>query len=89
MLIADDLPTDKPKFEDRFDYSFDSLRTETLDWLKTQDLAVFYFNAGKKGMGYDAIAVIPANAGFFGLGLGLLQGIIDPDELPEDFSLKL
>ncbi|MCR9131771.1 MAG: DUF4914 family protein [bacterium] len=86
MLIADDLPTDKPKFEDRFDYSFDSLRTETLDWLKTQDLAVFYFNAGKKGMGYDAIAVIPANAGFFGLGLGLLQGIIDPDELPEDFS---
>ena len=86
MVIADDLPTDKPTFKGRFGYSFDSLREETFEWLKTQDLGMFYFQAGKPGMGYDAVAVIPANAGFFGMGLALLQGILDPDELPEDFS---
>ncbi len=85
MVIADDFPTDKPRFEDRFGYEFDKLRRETLDWLQTQPLGMFYFQAGKPGMGYHAVAVIPANAGFFGLGLALLQGILDPAELPEDF----
>lgn len=86
MVIADDFPTDKTKFQDRFDYDFEKLRGETFDWLKTQDLAMFFFNAGKAGMGYKAAAVIPANAGFFGLGLALLQGIVNPDELDEDFE---
>lgn len=86
MVIADDFPTDKTKFEDRFDYNFEDLRDETFEWLKTQDLAMFFFNAGKAGMGYKAAAVIPANAGFFGLGLALLQGIVNPDELGEDFE---
>jgi hypothetical protein len=86
MVIADDFPTDKSKFEERYDYDFKQLRKETFDWLKTQDLAMFYFYAGKPGMGYNAAAVIPANAGFFGLGLALLQGIINPDELKDDFK---
>jgi hypothetical protein len=86
MVIADDFPTDKTKWEDRFDYAFDDLRDETFEWLKTQDLGMFFFNAGKEGMGYKAVAVIPANAGFFGLGLALLQGILNPDELDEDFE---
>jgi len=78
MVIADEFPTDKSKFEDRFDYDFEELRDDTFEWMKTQDLAMFIFNAGKIGMGYKAIAVIPANAGFFGLGLALLQGILNP-----------
>lgn len=86
MVIADSFPTDKPTFEGRFGHSFDELRAETFDWLKTQHLGMFYYHAGQPGMGYNAVAVIPANAGFFGLGLALLQGIIDPMELPEDFS---
>jgi len=86
MVIADNFPTDKTKWEDRFDYAFDDLRDETFEWLKTQDLGMFFFNAGKEGMGYKAVAVIPANAGFFGLGLALLQGILNPDELDEDFE---
>ncbi|MGK7397953.1 MAG: DUF4914 family protein [Candidatus Cyclobacteriaceae bacterium M3_2C_046] len=86
MVIADDFPTDKPTFDKRFGYPFEKLRQETFDWMKTQDLALFYFHAGKPGMGYDAVAVIPANAGFFGLGLALLQGILDPDNLPEGFQ---
>ena len=86
MVIADDFPTDKTKWEDRFDYDFKDLRDETFEWLKTQDLAMFFFNAGKAGMGYKAAAVIPANAGFFGLGLALLQGIVNLDEDGEDFE---
>ncbi len=86
MVIADDFPTDKTKWEDRFDYNFEDLRDETFEWLKTQDLAMFFFNAGKEGMGYKAVAVIPANAGFFGLGLALLQGMLNPDELDESFE---
>ncbi|MCG8311243.1 MAG: DUF4914 family protein [Cytophagales bacterium] len=86
MVIADDQPTDKPTFSERFGHSFDQIRSETFDWLKKQDLAYFYFQAGKKGMGLNTVAVIPANAGFFGLGLALLQGIIDPNDLPEDFA---
>ena len=84
MVIADDFPTDKTTFQSRFDYDFEDLRKETFDWLKTQDLAMFFFHAGKVGMGYNAVAVIPANAGFFGLGLALLQGIVNPDEFDED-----
>jgi len=86
MVIADDGPTDKTRFSDRFGYAFDQLREETFDWLKTQSLGLFYFHAGKPGKGFDAVAVIPVNAGFFGLGLALLQGILDPDNLPDDFE---
>ena len=33
MAIGDELPTDKPRFKDRFGYEFSKLRQETLDWL--------------------------------------------------------
>ncbi len=89
MVIADDFPTDKQRFEDRFGYRFESLKQETFEWMKDQDLAMFYFNAGQPGIGYDGVAIIPANAGFFGLGLALLQGIVDADNLPEDFVPKV
>ncbi|MDG5767690.1 DUF4914 family protein [Balneolales bacterium ANBcel1] len=86
MVIADDFPTDKTTFKSRFNYDFSQLRKETFDWLKKQDLAMFFFHAGKPGMGTDAVAVIPANAGFFGFGLALLQGMINPDEVDENFK---
>ncbi|MEX0680114.1 MAG: DUF4914 family protein [Balneolales bacterium] len=86
MVIADDFPTDKTTFNKRFNYDFEQLRKETFEWMKSQDLAMFFFYAGKPGMGYNAVAVIPANAGFFGFGLALLQGILNPDELDENFK---
>ena len=86
MVIADEFPTDKDTFEDRYGYFFSSLRQQTFDWLKKQDLAMFFFQAGKAGMGYDSVAVIPANTGFFGLGLALLQGMVNPDEIGKDFK---
>ncbi len=77
MSIADDRPTDKPRFQDLYGYPFSRLRAETMAWLKTQPLALFLFQAG----GFEdrlQAAVLPANAGFFALGLALLQGIVAP-----------
>jgi hypothetical protein len=86
MVIADNNPTDKPRYNDMFGGDFESLREETFAWLKTQNLALFPFFAGEPGKGADALVVAPANAGFFALGLALLQGILDADETPDDFT---
>jgi len=86
MVIADNLPTNKTTFEKRFGKPFTSLRAETFAWLKSQPLTVFGFIAGQKGMGADALAIVPSNATFFAFGLGLLQGMIPFDEIPEDFN---
>jgi len=86
MVIGDHLPTDKPTFRERYGQGFTSLRSETFAWLKTQELACFAFTAGMPGKGTDALVIAPANAGFFALGLALLQGILDPKQIPADFS---
>lgn len=86
MVIGDALPTDKPTYQERFGTDFAAVRDETFAWLKTQDLAVFPFHAGMAGKGTDALVIAPANAGFFALGLSMLQGILAPDEIPENFA---
>jgi hypothetical protein len=86
MVIGDDQPTNKPTFRARFGGEFDPLREQTFAWLKTQELLVFGFVTGVPGHGLDAVAVAPANAGFFALGLALLQGIVDPAALGRAFS---
>ena len=88
MLIADDLPSDKERFSDRFDYEFDTLQKETIEWLKGQELAVFFYFAGWDNIGSGGIAIAPANAGFFAMGLAMLQRIIPIDELPEGFLVE-
>lgn len=85
MVVADELPTNKPRFTDRFGYDFATLREETFNWLKTQQLAMFGFTAGQQGMGQDALVIAPANTGFFALGLALLQGITAYDDIPANF----
>lgn len=86
MVIGDEKPTDKPTFNERFGRDFAGLREETFEWLKTQELAVFPFHAGLAGEGTDALVIAPANAGFFALGLAMLQGILDYRNVPENFS---
>jgi hypothetical protein len=87
MFIADNLPTDKPKFEESFGYEFSKLQTETFDWLKDQELAVFFYFAGYYPIGVGGMVIAPANAGFFAYGLALLQKMIAIDTMPTDFSL--
>jgi hypothetical protein len=87
MLIADDKPTDKPRFKDKFKYDFNVLKQETHNWLIEQELAVFVFFAGNAGIGVGGLAIAPSNAGFFAMGLAMLQHIRPINELPEGFSI--
>lgn len=88
MAIGDKLPTDKTRFIDKYGYEFNDLRKETFDWLKKQELAVFFYFAGNNGIGVPGIAIVPANAGFFAMGLAMLQHIIPVAELTESFSVE-
>jgi len=87
MVIADELPTDKESFRKRFGYEFQSLKSETFDWLKQQELSVFFYFAGSEKIGVGGMAIAPSNAGFFAMGLAMLQRIIAVDELPDGFSV--
>ncbi len=88
LLVADEGATDKPRFNDKFDYPFENLRKETFSWLSEQELAVFCFEMGQSGLVGDALAICPANAGFFAFGLGLLQGVVDLKEINRPFEPK-
>ncbi len=86
MMIGDEEETDKPKFKELFEVSFEEIRSKTFSWLKTQELILLPFMAGGKEVGYPALLIAPANAGFFAGGLADLQGMIDPKKLPADFN---
>ena len=86
LVVADELPSDKPRFSERYGFSFSRLREETFAWLANQELSVFFFNAGLQGGGMQVMTIAPANAGFFALGLGLLQGVLSPEELRGGFD---
>jgi len=86
MVIGDEARTDKPRFADRFGKPFEGTRKETFEWLKTQDLAYFFFNAGGQAGGIHAMAICPANAAFFALGLAMLQGMLPEEQVPDDFA---
>ncbi len=88
MAISDNLPTDKVRFKDKFGYEFDSLKTETFDWLENQELSVFLYFAGREKIGVGGIAVVPANAGFFAMGLAMLQQMVAVDDLYDGFEIE-
>ena len=48
LIVADENPTDKPRFKDIYKENFDSLRTKTLNWLEEQELIIVPFMAGGK-----------------------------------------
>lgn len=87
MLIADNLPTDKERFNKRFGYEFQLLKDETFNWLKQQELAVFLYFAGNGELGVGGIAIAPANAGFFAMGLAMLQKIVPLAEISKKFAI--
>lgn len=91
MVIADDNPTDKVTYEERFNKSFNEDRKQTLEWLKNQEeLLVLPFFAGNEdfNIGYDALAIMPLNTAFFAAGLADLQGFIPKSEIPQNFEPK-
>lgn len=86
MSIADSLPSDKPRFSDRYGYSFELLRAETFGWLKTQRLILLPFKAGGTKYGYDALLICPENAAFFAYALGLMQGFVSSGSRARDYK---
>jgi len=88
MVIADGLPSDKKRFNEKYGKDFSGLQAETFKWLKEQDLAVFFYFAGRMNIGSMGIAIAPANAGFFALGLSMLQEITPVCELKEGTPIK-
>jgi len=81
MVIADDRPTDKTRYADRFGDSFAGVKAETFEWLGTQELVVVPFKAGALTFGSASLAVVPLNSAFFALALMDLQGWVTFDEI--------
>ena len=81
LRIADDLPTDKPRFESVYGYPFSQLRGETMEWLATQELVLVPFRAGGYDYGYEAVLVCPRNAAFFAFALSQLQAFVNIREV--------
>jgi len=89
LIIADDLPTDKPRFKDEYGYDFPELREDTYRWLEKQDLIVVPFMAGGEFGGYHGVLVAPKNASFFAAGLAGLQLFVNIDEHEGIFEPKV
>lgn len=88
MAIADDAPSDKKRFNEKYGYEFSQLQQETYSWLKEQKLSVFLYFAGRMGIGSTGIAIAPANAAFFAMGLSMLQEIVAPADLREGAEIR-
>lgn len=87
MVIADDKPTDKTRWEDRFkDKVWKDVRKETLDWLAGEELICLPFLSGGSQNGYDSLLVCPLNAAFFACGLADLQAFVNVDEIDREFN---
>ncbi|MDZ4816730.1 MAG: DUF4914 family protein [Verrucomicrobiota bacterium] len=86
MLIADDQPTDKTTYQQKYGKPFETLRQESFRWLESQRLMAFAFTAGQHKMGVDAVVICPENAAFFALNLALLQGITPVSDIGENFK---
>jgi hypothetical protein len=89
MVIGDEHPTDKPTYQERFGEKFDKTRTETFEWLASQEeLVLMPFYAGNEhlDLGYPALVVCPANAAFFCAALADLQGYIPASKIPNKFK---
>lgn len=89
MVIADEKPTDKETFINRFGESFDGLRKDTLKWFKELDTVIAMpFMSGGKEFGYPSLVFVPANAAFFAAALGDIQDFIPFDEIETGFEPK-
>lgn len=89
MLIADELPTDKPTYVEKFGETFDKTRQETFNWLKGRESLIvlpFYAGNGDMKLGCPAIAIIPGNAAFFAAALAELQGFIPAASVPNFYK---
>jgi hypothetical protein len=86
MVIADEQPTDKTRFGERFGRPFEAARCDIMAWLAQQQLLLVPFFAGGAELGYEALLVAPANAAFFAAGLADLQQMVAPEQWQNGFT---
>ncbi len=86
MLVADENPSDKERFSDRFGRSFAPLRAETFAWLKSQSLIVLPLYSGGREFGSPMLLVAPRNAAFFVGALADLQEMLPGEQVPRNFE---
>lgn len=85
LVVTDDGPTDKPRFHERFEGSFEEWRAQMFDWLGQQSLIALPFMAGGTSYGYHALLIAPRNAAFFAVSVADLQTMIPRAKVPADF----
>lgn len=90
LVVGDAKPTDKISYAKRFGKPFAPVRDETFAWLADQPLAVIAFILGgfDWSTGHGALLIAPENAGFFIGGMGDLQEMLPPDNLPDNFTAR-
>ena len=86
LIVADQNPSDKTHFTERFEGDFKAFRQEVLAWLKENDLILLPFYAGTPELSYSALLIGPRNAAFFAAALADLQGFVPEEEIPDDFA---
>lgn len=86
LLVADQEPSDKPRFVDRFKKSFDGVRQETIAWLQQQELIVLPLFTGGKELGFATLLICPRNAAFFAGALADLQEMIPAAKVSMEFE---
>ena len=89
LIVADDLPSDKPRYKDVYKKDFAELRQKTFEWIGEQELILAPIMAGGPEYGYPAVLIAPRNAAFFACGLAGLQHFVNIDEYEGDFVPKL
>lgn len=90
LFIGDKEDTDKVRFSDEYGYDFDSLRSESFEWLKSQKELLFMpFYSGGIELRAPSLLIAPVNAGFFAGGLADLQEFIPYSELPDNFKPEI
>lgn len=89
MFIADSLPTDKIRHEERFGVKFDGIRRATYEWIKALDEMIimpFYSGNESLGLGYPSLLICPKNAAFFAASMADLQGFVPKSKIPNFFK---
>ncbi len=86
MVVADNVPSEKTHYSERFGGSFEPLRREIVAWLTRQDLLVMPFIAGGAEHGYEALLIAPLNAAFFATSLADLQGMVPCSQVRDGFA---
>jgi hypothetical protein len=88
-IICDDDPASRAVLVSRFGTDLETIRQDAFAWLSAQELCCMPFLAPDGGKGAEAIAILPANAGFYALGLALLHGMLATNDVPDGFSPRI